>query len=368
MEKIKEKTLKAAIVILLPAIMTFIVLFVAIKWNHPLGETLVLPTQTPVKEDTSLVKDDTKQKTNEVAGTVDSASSLTPTPKLICGGPEYMNILISGVAAEDYLYGLADAIRVARLDFRNQKISVLVLPRDLWVNIPVSVPNKTNQITPGKLNQAYFYGTEGMGYYSGAGKGSGLLAETLQLNFGIHIDHYIAGNLSSFRTLIDTLGGIHVCFAEDVYKKEMDPVTGVEHAVTYIKAGCHTINGEQAEFAVRQRIKIGDEGRIQRQTIVLRAIAAKILSTEGIKALPNLVERLRSYFLLDLSPAEISQLLCLASKIDKEEDVSFATLPETLLTPQRVKDDVRGVSTFAFLPDEEGITNLLIDFQQGLWP
>ena len=55
---------------------------------------------------------------------------------------------------EDYLYGLADEIRVVRVDFVTPKVTVLALPRDLWVEIPEI--EDAYGITHGKLNQAYF--------------------------------------------------------------------------------------------------------------------------------------------------------------------------------------------------------------------
>ena len=61
-----------------------------------------------------------------------------------------------------------------------------------------------------------------MGYFSGSGYGSGLLAETILTNYGLRVDHYLAVNLSSFQIIIDTLGGIDVYLAQDVYK----PVNG----------------------------------------------------------------------------------------------------------------------------------------------
>ena len=47
-----------------------------------------------------------------------------------------MTILVSGVDSEGYLFGLADSIRLVRLDFQTKKITVVALPRDLWVDIP----------------------------------------------------------------------------------------------------------------------------------------------------------------------------------------------------------------------------------------
>lgn len=378
MEMIKRNPLKFGIAFLLIAAINIAGWYLLITWNKPLGEPLNLPTLTPIQEDTPEPPTETPPQP-EIEETEEPESTLPPTatftqeptstPEPVCGGPEYMNILVTGVAAENYLYGLADAIRVVRVDFRNQKITVLSLPRDLWVDIPISVPEKTNGITPGKLNQAYFYGTEGMGYFSGAGYGSGLMAETLQSNYGIHIDHYLSANLYSFRNIIDALDGISVCLAEPVYKKATDYYSGGEFPVHYLDAGCQHINGEEAEFVVRQRIQIGDEGRVQRQTIVLKALAAKFLTPAGLKALPDIVNRLSTYVLLDFSPAEISSLLCLAEKIDHETDIVYTTIPKEMLEASWQQDVVRGgLYTSVLLVDKTAMQELMADFQQGIWP
>ena len=379
MDIIKRNPIKFGIVLVVFIIINIVGWYLLITWNRPLAEPLDLPTLTPVVESTPEEPTETPTKVVEEEATEEPEITLiptatftqepTPTSKPICDGPEYMNILLTGVAAESYLYGLADAIRVVRVDFRTQKITVLSLPRDLWVDIPISVPNKTYGMTPGKLNQAYFYGTEGMGYYSGAGQGSGSLAETLQDNFGLHIDHYISANLFSFRSIIDNLGGINVCLAEPVLKKKTDYYSGMEFPVHYLNAGCQTLTGEQAEFVVRQRINIGDSGRVLRQTVVLKALAAKLLTPAGLQALPEIIERLKTYVLLDLSPAEINQLLCLAGKIDRETDIVYATIPEDMLQAGWQIDEVRGgVYTYVYNIDKAQMQALMVDFQQGIWP
>jgi hypothetical protein len=79
-----------------------------------------------------------------------------------------MLVLAAGADSNDYLYGLSDVIRIARLDFVEPSITVVSLPRDLWVEIPgIEQPYG---YTHGKLNQAYFFGGPGMGYYDGAGR------------------------------------------------------------------------------------------------------------------------------------------------------------------------------------------------------
>ncbi len=322
------------------------------SWKTPLDEALSLPTDSNFLNETQ-----------DIAGNEsgESESSITPAPttKPVCGGPPSLNILVSGVASNNYLYGLADAIRIVRVDFQTKKVSVLALPRDLWVDIPGL---ESRGINVGKLNQAYFYGTEGMGYFTGSGYGSGLLAETLFDNFGYRADKYIAVNLNSFRMIIDTLGGIDVYLANDVYKKEY------EEPVLFLKAGSHHLNGKQAEQLARQRIDIGDLGRINNQTVILKALAVKMLSSTGVAALPSLIDQLKSNVQTDLSPADISQLVCLAGMLDYEQDIKYLSLPEDSMLEQMVFDPARGINTAALIVDKERIFQLITEFQLGTMP
>lgn len=330
--------------------------YLLIPWNKPLDQPLDLPpatstaTSTPNPDPTLM---DESQPTLE--------PSITPTATIVpvCGGPPTMHVLISGVASDSYLYGLADAIRIVRIDFQLKKVTVLALPRDLWVEIPGL---EERGITAGKLNQAYFYGTEGMGYYSGGGYGSGLLAETLWSGFGFRADQYLAVNLFSFRRIIDALGGIDVYLPWKVYEQVN------EQPKLFLTPGYHHLYGEDAEKLARNRITIGDYGRIDNQTIILRAVAAKLLSPSGIAAMPSLVNQLKSNVKTDLSPADITQLICLAGKLDYKEDLTFITLPPDLLEQQRIYDPVLDTNTAALVGDDDQIRKLLGDFQLGIWP
>ena len=320
------------------------------SWYQPLAPGLVLPTSTVE----GISGETIPSESAPVAG-----ETLTPTVIPVCGAPPTMTILISGVASQSYTYGLADAIRLVRIDFQTQTISVLALPRDLWVEIPEL---EDHGISVGKLNQAYFYGTQGMGYYDGSGFGSGLLALTLQENYGVWIDHYLAVNLNSFAQIINTIGGIDVYLDGDVYKRDHG------QPKLFLKAGSHHLNGKEAEMLARQRIEIGDFGRINNQTVILKGIAAKMLTPSGIAAIPDLVNQLKQNVITDLNPDQISQLVCLAGKIDFQEDVIFETLPETLMNQTMVLDPARGVNTSALVGNNPGIRDLITDYQAGIWP
>jgi len=356
MKKIDQKTIKNILIIL--TVITILLgagYFIIFSWNSPINQALSLPDESQDMTDGS---DSGDMDSTDLEGSQETGT-VTPTIEPVCGGPPSFSILLSGVSSNNYLYGLADAIRIVRVDFQTKKVSVLALPRDLWVEIPGL---ESRGIKEGKLNQAYFYGTEGMGYFEGLGYGSGLLAETLLDNFGYRADRYIAVNLNSFRMIIDALGGIDVYLADDVNIKKF------EEPVLFLKAGSHHLNGKQAEQLARSRITIGDFGRINNQTVILKALAVKMLSPTGIAALPSLIDQLKSNVQTDLSPADISQLVCLARMLDYDQDIKYPTLPEDSMLEQMVYDPARGINTAALIVDKERISQLITKFQLGTMP
>jgi anionic cell wall polymer biosynthesis LytR-Cps2A-Psr (LCP) family protein len=128
------------------------------------------------------------------------------------------------------------------------------------------------------------------------------------------------------------------------------------------------LNGKEAEMLARSRIEIGDLGRINNQTVILKGIAAKMLTPSGIAAIPDLVNQLKRNVLTDLNPDQISQLVCLAGKIDFQKDVIFETLPEALMDQTMVLDPTRGVNTSVLVGNNPEIRDLMTDFQAGIWP
>ena len=143
--------------------------------------------------------------------TITLAPTNTPVESTFCSGPPVMTLLAVGTDARSnsYNYGLADVIRIVRVDFTTAKVTILEFPRDLWVEIP-DIADDINGQDHEKLNQAYLYGNPGFGYYDGPGEGPGLLARTLALNFGVNADRYIAVNMRTFEKIVDAVGGIEV--------------------------------------------------------------------------------------------------------------------------------------------------------------
>jgi LCP family protein required for cell wall assembly len=343
-------------------------------WNTPLGiplgatadpsrEVLDTPTLIPTSAEQPTESPETAEApTDTPAPTLTPLPTATPAPQAMCGGPDTLIFLFTGVDSGNYLYGLSDAIRLVRVDFVEGSITVLPLPRDLWVEIPVSIPGATEGITMGKLNQAYFYGSPGMGYYDGGDQSPGLLAGTLHHNFNVEVDRYFSVNTRIFRKMVNQIGGITVTLPDNVYGHHFD------EPVLYLKAGTHHLSGKQAELVARHRTLIGDFGRMKNQTILLKAFVRELLTPQGIKELPALIEIYRENVLMDFSPNEISKLLCLAARIDLQEDVTYLNFPQDLVSEGRIYDEVHGYDAYALSYDQEEVRVLLAKFQLGIWP
>jgi len=345
------------------------------KWNQPLGESLQLPTLTPV-EISSANPEITPTIFQPVLDEAPTLASSEPTEKPadtpiptatiepLCGGPPSLIVLALGVDSggdNDYLYGLADVIKVVRVDFVTPKVSVISLPRDLWVQIPGI---EQYGVTEGKLNQSYFYGTKGMGYYDGPGGAPGLMARTLQENFGLTVDHYGTVNMVTFKRMVDAVGGIDVYLPTDVDGRPVDDKT---EDMGYFYAGNNHFNGDAALRFSRIRKTDTIFARMDRQTMVICALKDKLLQPSVIGDIPELITSFQGSVVTDLSPAQMSQLACLLPKLS-DENIIFGGIPQEQLTQARKWDERLGNYTFVWDIDYDLIRDYIQQFEQGTWP
>ncbi len=339
-------------------------------WVTPLGPPLGVSDTTLVDQETFQATGPTPSENLQIVisppetavPTTTPFQTATPAPLAMCGGPDNLTFLVTGVDSGNYIYGLSDAIRIVWVDFVNGKITILPLPRDLWVDIPVSIPGVTKDITPGKLNQAYFYGSPGMGYYQEEDQSPGLLAKTLQFNFNLIAERYFSVNTRIFRQMVDQIGGIDVNLPRNVYRHHFD------EPVLYLRAGEYHLSGKQTEMVARHRTLIGDFGRMNNQTVLLKAFVKKLLSPQGIKELPELIDIYQDNVLMDFSPSDISKLICLISKIDLVEDVTFVSFPKDLVTEEKIYDEVHDYNAYALTYDINEIRLLLAKLRLGFLP
>ena len=349
-------------------------IFVSRKWHQPLGLSLGLPTRTAtagVQTSTSENVHPTQSSTTSFEVPETAVPTVTPSPTAtpkepVCGGPPLMYILAAGVDSQDpnYLYGLADVIRIVRVDFVTPKVTVLTLPRDLWVELPDIVDKYADTVTHGKLNQAYLYGGPGMGYYDGPGGGPGLLARTIAHNYGLYVDHYGAINMLAFVRVVNALGGIDIYLDQDWDGRPVDENT-VD--LGYFTAGQWHMSGSEALRFARIRKKYNDTIRANNQSLVLCAIKDKVLSPGVIGQVPELISSLIGTIQTDLTPAQIRQLACVLPKLG-EDDLQFISFPEEMMESGRVYDPNLGNYTFVFDIPKEDIRQFISDFENDAIP
>ena len=115
-------------------------------------------------------------------------------------GYDLVNILLLGGDAEITGDNITrtDTMIVVSLNRTTGTVSMLSIPRDLYVYIP--------GWTMQRMNLAFTHGQQ-VGWTDG---GFGLMRQTIFYNFGINVHYYALINLSGFKQVIDTLGGVDV--------------------------------------------------------------------------------------------------------------------------------------------------------------
>jgi LCP family protein required for cell wall assembly len=337
------------------------------KWQEPLGPPLEIPTVTPVwtSPTQTLIPEDPVLSTPwpaSVSPTLTVPETPTSTTGL-CNMPSVMTILAIGsdTRGDKYLYGLADAIRLIRIDSVTPKVTVLEFPRDLWVEIPDIADNLNGQDHE-KLNQAYLYGNRGFGYTDDPAQGPGLLARTLALNFGTRIDHYAAVNMRTFVRIVDAVGGIDVTLPDTVDGRTAEDT----NSRLLFPQGDNHLDGTRALTLGRIRIE-GTFARGDNQNLVLCALRKKLTSPSVIKSLPELIKSFQGAIQTDLSPEQLGQLACIGTQL-QPINITFTSFPENLFSQDRVHDPVFDKSTFVWDADYDILREYVTQFNDGTWP
>ncbi|QMU79778.1 LytR family transcriptional regulator [Streptacidiphilus sp. PB12-B1b] len=151
-------------------------------------------------------------------------------------------------------FGNSDSMMILHIGSNGD--TLLSLPRDSYVTIPAFTGSsgKHYPATTHKLNTAFSWG------------GGALLAQTVEYNTGIHIDHYAEIGFGGFVNLVNALGGVHMCLSQPL----VDQASGAD-----FKAGCQTFNGAQSLEFVRERHQAAqqDLSRMANQQKFLAAVA-----------------------------------------------------------------------------------------------
>lgn len=292
-----------------------------------------------------------------------AAETFTPVPAFFsCSALPTMLILGIGSDArsDEYKYGRADVIRAIRVDFVQQRVTVLAFPRDLWVYIPEVEDNLG--VNQHKLNTAYFYGNPGLHFWDDPSEGPGLLALTLERNFGLNVDHYIAVSMNVFVDIVDELGGL------DIYlEEEVDGRYSYDRSERlYFPAGQQHLSGEEALTLARTR-NVSTFARTGHQNDVICAMQKRVKNPDIIPKIPAIIASFQENLQTDLTPLQLSQLACLGVQMPKT-NIVFSSFPRNLFHSGEVYDPVLKKNLFIWESDFDQIRAYVDAFEAGTWP
>ncbi len=131
-----------------------------------------------------------------------------------------------GLCSEGVTGVNSDVVMILHLDPTHHTVSILSIPRDLFV------PDARSGNSANKVDAAL-------------AEGPNQLVDAIQQDFGIPIHHYVELNFDSFMNVVNALGGIKMYFPMPVY----DAYSGLNIQTT----GCISLNGTQALQVVRAR-------------------------------------------------------------------------------------------------------------------
>jgi polyisoprenyl-teichoic acid--peptidoglycan teichoic acid transferase len=238
-------------------------------------------------------------------------------------GQRTLNILLLGTDARpsDTEPTRTDAIVLVRLDRDSGRVSMLSIPRDLWVSYPGG--------GAGRINAAFAVGEKKYG----PGGGAALAKSTLSKLLGVHVDQFVLINFQGFKTLIDRLGGVNINVPEAI----SDPAYPTDDYRTIsisFDVGPQLMDGEHALIYARTRHADNDFGRNQRQQLVLMSIFDRIRERGLLQQLTSLDDytgALRGYVQTDMNRTTMLALGGFARDVDIHNVLRYAIDSTTIV-------------------------------------
>ena len=193
-------------------------------------------------------------------------------------------VLIMGVS-EDIGARLTDTIMVASYNPKNQKATLLSIPRDTFVG---SDKNKANSYD--KINALYQTKTKD-GKYSPQ-----KTLEAVKKLTGLEITYYVVVSNNALVKLVDAIGGVEF----DV-PINMDYDDSSQDLYIHLEKGYQKLNGEQAEWLVRFRhnnngtsypSSYGDNdlGRMRTQREFIKVVAKQMVQLKNITKIGTFID------------------------------------------------------------------------------
>lgn len=260
---------------------------------------------------------------------------IVPPTNLLASDNSRTNIALLGVGGHGHEGGeLTDSILVASVHHESKKITLLSIPRDIWLSSQVA-----------KINAIYYYAEKQI-----PGTGLSRVRSALSEVTGLPIHYSLLIDFSGFIKAIDAVGGIEVTVDRtfDDYKYPIPGKENVEpeadrYEHLHFKAGTQHMDGVTALKYVRSRHALGEEGtdfaRSIRQQKVIRAFLRSLISTQTVfnsERITTLESALSSSIKTDIPESLYSSFTKLGLTLNFDE-IKSITIESLLYNPKNLK-------------------------------
>lgn len=227
------------------------------------------------------------------------------------------NLLIAGIGGKGHDGSdLTDSIMLASLDEEHNIVTLLSLPRDLYVAYPGGKGS-------GRINSLYDLGKRNkVGITYLADKVSEITWQT--------IDHYLVIDFAGFKDVINTLGWISIDVPESIIDREY-PDDNWGYMTFQVQKGLQTFDGDTALKYARSRHSTSDFDRSNRQQLIIKWIkekASELGIITDVSKISDIYNAIISHLDTDLSIADMGKIALAFSDI-KSSDIGVVSLSDS---------------------------------------
>lgn len=258
----------------------------------------------------------------------------------------HTNFLLLGNGGAGHDGGdLTDSIIIASLDNNQKTVTLLSIPRDLYV--------KDAEVGNSKINEVYFNAER---YFGSSTEGLEHLSKHIETIIGVPIHYWARIDFQGFRDIVDALGGLDVDIPEKVYDPYY-PGANYGYETFYIDKGPQHIDGSTALKYVRSRKTTSDFDRANRQQLVINAIKEKALKTEVLFSatkISDILAAVQNNIETNITVKEILTLGSVAQDLNTEQ-----------ITHRLIHDDPTTCGGFLYTPERQYYNNLFVLIPAG---
>lgn len=259
----------------------------------------------------------------------------------------HTNFLILGIGGGTHEGAdLTDSILVASLDNETKELTLLSIPRDLYV--------KDALLFDSKVNEVYYRAKE---HFGSSIKGIEYMKGKIEELVGIPIHYWVKVDFQGFKDFIDSLGGIEITVTENLN----DPFYPKDGTFLYepfsITKGDHHMDGELALKYARSRETTSDFDRARRQQQIIYAVKQKALSANILMdktKIENILDVLKANIETNITVKEILTLGSMAKDLTEDK-----------ILHRLVHDDPGLCGGLLYVPDRSAYNGMFVLIPAG---